>query len=121
MNPDPPLLADPAPGERPDAENRHLGVRSAIGRLRVAQEGDSAELHSLALVNQATCRELIDRGHDVNTISGAERAVEVVREVAGRNRCLSLRERPHVLGAKGNGGEGYFRGASAFTNRSCEP
>ena len=38
------------------------------GPVRVAWEGDPEGLHSLALVNRALCRALLDRGHDVGLI-----------------------------------------------------
>ena len=45
--------------------------------VRVAWEGDFEALHSLAIVNRAVCRGLIDRGHDVRLIaSSAGTAVE---------------------------------------------
>ncbi len=38
------------------------------GPVRVAWEGDPHGLHSLAIVNRALCRALLDRGHDVGLI-----------------------------------------------------
>jgi len=38
------------------------------GPVRVAWEGDPDGLHSLALVNRALCRALLDRGHDLGLI-----------------------------------------------------
>ena len=40
-------------------------------RVRVAWEGDFDALHSLAIVNRAVCRGLIDRGHDVRLIANS--------------------------------------------------
>ena len=37
--------------------------------MRVAWEGDFEAMHSLAIVNRAVCRGLIDRGHDVRLIA----------------------------------------------------
>ena len=37
--------------------------------MRVAWEGDFEALHSLAIVNRAVCRGLIDRGHDVRLMT----------------------------------------------------
>jgi glycosyltransferase involved in cell wall biosynthesis len=39
------------------------------GLVRVAWEGDFKALHSLAIVNRAMCRGLIDRGHEVRLIA----------------------------------------------------
>ena len=36
--------------------------------MRVAWEGDPHGLHSLAIVNRALCRALLDRGHDIRLI-----------------------------------------------------
>ena len=40
-------------------------------RVRVAWEGDFDALHSLAIVNRAVCRGLIDRGHDLRLIASS--------------------------------------------------
>ncbi len=40
--------------------------------VRVVWEGDQQGLHSLALVNRALCRELLDRGHDLGLLVGTE-------------------------------------------------
>ena len=41
---------------------------SRSGSVRVAWEGDPHGLHSLAIVNRALCRALLERGHDVGLI-----------------------------------------------------
>ena len=40
--------------------------------VRVLWEGDQQGLHSLALVNRALCRALLDRGHDLGLLVGPE-------------------------------------------------
>ena len=40
--------------------------------VRVVWEGDQQGLHSLALVNRALCRELLNRGHDLGLLVGTE-------------------------------------------------
>jgi glycosyltransferase involved in cell wall biosynthesis len=42
---------------------------SMLNRVRVAWEEDFEVLHSLAIVNRALCRGLLDRGHDVRPIA----------------------------------------------------
>ena len=44
------------------------------GCVRVAWEGDFEALHSLAIVNRAVCRGLIDRGDDVRLIDPSDGA-----------------------------------------------
>jgi glycosyltransferase involved in cell wall biosynthesis len=39
--------------------------------VRVAWEGDHETLHSMALVNRALCRLLLDRGHDLGLLAGS--------------------------------------------------
>ena len=41
--------------------------------VRLAWEGDFEAVHSLAIVNRAICRGLLDRGHDVRLITGTAR------------------------------------------------
>ena len=41
------------------------------GQLRAAWEGEFNALHSLAMVNRAVCRGLIERGHDVRLIASS--------------------------------------------------
>ena len=58
---------------------RRVGVTPAgverVGpaSVRLAWEGDYTALHSLAIVNRAICRGLLDRGHDVRLITGTAR------------------------------------------------
>ena len=56
------FLRKQAPLPAPRVEVPHAGP------VRVAWEGDPEGLHSLALVNRALCRALLDRGHDVGLI-----------------------------------------------------
>ena len=39
--------------------------------MRVAWEGDFEGLHSLAMVNRALCRSLLERGHDLGLLQDA--------------------------------------------------
>ena len=56
------FLRKQAPLPSPRANPPHSGP------VRVAWEGDPEGLHSLALVNRAICRALLDRGHDLGLI-----------------------------------------------------
>ncbi len=58
-------------GEESDSGSAHRWESDKIGILshgRVAWEGDFEGLHSLALVNRAVCRGLLERGVDLGLI-----------------------------------------------------
>ena len=72
-------------------------------RVRVAWEGDFEALHSLAIVNRAVCRGLIDRGHDVRLIaSSAGTAVEPDEhvELDAQTSPATARGRRHQRGER---------------------
>ena len=71
--------------QAPAAVARH-GLPRRTGPVRVAWEGDFEGLHSLALVNRALCRELLDRGHDLGLIP-----VPWARRLGAGPRCRSTR------------------------------
>jgi glycosyltransferase involved in cell wall biosynthesis/tetratricopeptide (TPR) repeat protein len=48
------------------------GQRPPKRPVRLMWEGDQQGLHSLALVNRAFCRELLERGHDLGLLVGSE-------------------------------------------------
>ena len=63
--------------------------------MRVAWEGDFEALHSLAIVNRAVCRGLLDRGHDVRLIAspaptiGPDERVELDAQLRQRRLALA--------------------------------
>ncbi len=66
--------------------------------MRVVWEGDQQGLHSLALVNRALCRELLNRGHDLGLLVGTE---------GNRVRTLDrLPDDPRLSARFGRGPEG---------------
>jgi predicted O-methyltransferase YrrM len=85
-----------------------VGARGTMGGFRVAREGDFEELHSLALVNRAICRELVHRGHEV-------RRIEAHAPVLAKYRpALALK-------GESRRGEGVFlRTCQTFTSTRVE-
>ena len=78
------------------------------GAVRVAWEGDFEALHSLAIVNRAVCRGLIDRGHEVKIIdSRADAAVEREGRIELDARLAQARLAV-VSGAVGSGAASGF-------------
>jgi len=64
-----PHLNPPPHGGRRSERRAATAIRRSA--TRVAWEGDFEELHSLAHVNRAVCRKLIERGHDLGLLPGA--------------------------------------------------
>ena len=59
-----------SPGGSPSQNCANASCEN-LGPVRIAWEGDFEALHSLAIVNRAVCRGLIDRGHDVRLIASS--------------------------------------------------
>ncbi|MGZ3489408.1 MAG: hypothetical protein ACXVBY_21410, partial [Isosphaeraceae bacterium] len=68
-----------------------LWPRSSPG-VRLAWEGDFEGLHSLALVNRALCRALLERGHGLGLVSGSAREGTVTPERVPLDPLLAVRQ-----------------------------
>jgi glycosyltransferase involved in cell wall biosynthesis len=58
-------------GASPSQDRANAPNAGPVSRVRVAWEGDFEALHSLAIVNRAMCRGLVDHGHDVRLIASS--------------------------------------------------
>jgi glycosyltransferase involved in cell wall biosynthesis len=58
-------------GASPSQDRANAPNPGPESRVRVAWEGDFEALHSLAIVNPAMCRGLVDHGHDVRLIASS--------------------------------------------------
>jgi glycosyltransferase involved in cell wall biosynthesis len=68
-----------------------VGARGTMGGVSVAWEGEFEELHSLALVNRAVCRELVCRGHDVRRIEAHARVLNARRDDGATPALMHVR------------------------------